>query len=227
MRQAVELIVFDWDGTLMDSAARIVSSLRVAASRVGLPCLPDARLRSIIGLGLDAAMADLYPLASVEQERELVRAYRQHFMHECQEEERLFEGVEQVLDSLNRTVPWLAVATGKSRAGLDRALCATGLEHYFPFTRCADEAPSKPNPQMLEDIMHSVAAEPASTLMVGDTEFDLAMAREAGVRSVGVTYGVHPSSRLLSQEPLCLIDTISQLPTLVEQLGLSAQGQGI
>ena len=225
MRRAVELIVFDWDGTLMDSAARIVSSLAVAASRVGLPRLPDAQLRGIIGLGLDAAITELYPQATVSQKQALVRAYRQYFMHECDEQERLFEGVEPVLDSLSRSVPWLAVATGKSRVGLDRALRTTGLGHHFPVTRCADEAPSKPHPQMLQDIMDSVVVEPAATLMVGDTEFDLAMARQAGVRSVGVTYGVHSASRLLSQQPLCLIDTILQLPALVERVGSSAQGQ--
>ncbi len=225
MRQAVELIVFDWDGTLMDSAARIASSLAVAASRVGLPRLPDARLRGIIGLRLDEAMAELYPQATLAQKQALVRAYRQYFMHECEEEERLFEGVEQVLDCLSRSVPWLAVATGKTRVGLDRALRTTGLGRHFPVTRCADEAPSKPHPQMLQDIMRSVAVKPVATLMVGDTEFDLAMARQAGVRSVGVTYGVHSGSQLLAHEPLCLIDTILQLPALVEQLGSSAQGQ--
>jgi phosphoglycolate phosphatase len=218
MKHPIDLIVFDWDGTLMDSAARIVACLQAAIAQTGLPALPARRLRGIIGLGLHEAMVELYPGEPAARLRGLADAYRQRYLTDRTLEERLFDGAERVVAGLAQSHLQLAVATGKSRPGLDRALDRTGLGRYFGATRCADEAPSKPNPHMLEDIMDFLGVEPGNTLMVGDTEFDLAMARSAGAHSVGVTYGVHPPERLRPHRPLRLIDTLEELPALMRDL---------
>jgi phosphoglycolate phosphatase len=218
MKRSIELVVFDWDGTLMDSAGRIVACLQAAIAQTGLPTLPVCRLRGIIGLGLHEAMAELYPRESPARLGGLADVYRRRFLSDRAREEQLFDGAERVVGELAQLDLQLAVATGKSRDGLDRALNRTGLGRYFGATRCADDAPSKPHPRMLEEIMDCLGVEPGNTLMVGDTEFDLAMARSAGAHSVGVTYGAHPSERLRPYAPLHLIDSLVELPGLVRGL---------
>jgi phosphoglycolate phosphatase len=211
MSESNQLIVFDWDGTLMDSEARIVACLRAAIEETGLPHLPDSALRNIIGLGLREALVTLYPAGSDQQHDALVQHYRHHFLDSNDTPSPLFEGADDLIRSLHAQGHFLAVATGKGRNGLDKVLQETALGEYFHYTRCADETHSKPHPQMLLDIMDWLGMEPSDSLMIGDTEFDLQMARSAGVKSLGVSYGVHEKARLLACEPLACLDSLNEV----------------
>lgn len=207
-----KLLVFDWDGTLMDSEARIVTCLERAARDIGAPVPARERLRDVIGLGMAEAVQHLYPQADPGFVRGFIDAYREHFLFRDNTPSTLFPGVREVLESLAAQGLLLAVATGKARRGLDRALEETGLEELFHATRCADETFSKPHPQMLQEIMTDLDTEAEATLMIGDTEYDMMMARNAGTRALAVSYGVHELDRLLSHDPVGHIDTITELP---------------
>ncbi len=196
MTKHYDLIVFDWDGTLMDSALHIVTSMQHAIRGLSLPARTDEQLRELIGLGLNDAFARLYPELNTAATLQLLSEYRQHFLNPPVPEARLFSGVQDTLSELMAQGYQLAVATGKSRRGLDRALSETGLGPLFVTSRCADECKSKPDPQMLEEILWECEVDPVRALMVGDTEYDVAMARSAGVRAVGVACGVHAPERL-------------------------------
>lgn len=205
-----ELIVFDWDGTLMDSAAMIVDSVQAAARDLGLEPPSDERARHIIGLGLEEALRYAMPELPEARYEGLVERYRHHYLSR-DHELVLFAGATALLEALAAQGRWLAVATGKSRHGLDRALEQSGLGAYFHGTRCADECHSKPHPQMLEELMAEFAVSPAQTLMIGDTTHDLQMAKNAGVDAVGVSYGAHERVALLAAEPRYLADSIADL----------------
>ena len=211
MSESNQLIVFDWDGTLMDSEARIVACLRAAIAETGLPHRPDAALRNIIGLGLREALVTLYPAGSDQQHDDLVKHYRHHFLDINDTPSPMFEGADDLIRDLHAQGHFLAVATGKGRRGLDKVLQETALGEYFHYTRCADETHSKPHPQMLLDIMDWLGMETSDTLMIGDTEFDLQMAQNAGVKSLGVSYGVHDKARLLACEPLACLDSLAEV----------------
>jgi phosphoglycolate phosphatase len=207
-----ELLVFDWDGTLMDSEAHIVECLAHAMTEVGEAPLPAAQLRQVIGLGLEQAIAGIMPDASETTVRRGVEAFRERFLAPEPTPSALFPGVETVLDELTGLGYRIAIATGKSRRGLDKVLKQTGLEPYFPVSRCADETFSKPHPQMLEEILTDLDTPPERALVIGDTEFDLLMAANAGTAAVGVSYGVHDEERLRRAEPLTILHQISALP---------------
>jgi phosphoglycolate phosphatase len=211
MSNSTQLIVFDWDGTLMDSEARIVACLRAAIEETGLPHRPNEALRNIIGLGLREALVTLYPEGSDQQHNDLVKHYRHHFLETNETPSPLFEGAESLIHELHGQGHFLAVATGKGRQGLDRVLEETALGEYFHYSRCADETHSKPHPQMLLEIMDWLGMEPSDTLMIGDTEFDLQMAHNAGVKALGVSYGVHAKERLLACEPLACLDSLAEV----------------
>jgi len=211
MAKHFKLLVFDWDGTLIDSQARIVSSFQMAITETGLAVRTAEQIRQIIGLGLDIAVATLYPQTSSEALTELIDRYRHHYLT-TNILSTPFPDVTMTLDHLKKSGYWLAVATGKSRAGLDRALAESGLTELFLTSRCADETFSKPHPQMLQEIMAELAIAPQETLMIGDTEYDLEMANNAQVASVAVTYGVHDKERLLACQPLACLDSLSALP---------------
>jgi phosphoglycolate phosphatase len=207
MTQRYELIVFDWDGTLMDSAARIVTCLQRAAADIGLPVPSVEASRDIIGLGLDQAMARLFPRIDRPGREALVAAYRGHWLDDRVAASPMFAGAAELIGDLHGAGYLLAVATGKSRRGLDRALAESGLGDCFHATRCADEAHSKPHPQMLEEILTDLDTACDATLMVGDTEYDMQMAASAGVGAVGVEHGVHTRERLLqSGAQACVAD---------------------
>lgn len=212
-----KLIIFDWDGTLMDSEARIVACLRAASQDAGLPMLDDQALRNIIGLGLREALVQLYPGASAAEHDALVRHYRTHFLQRNDTPTPMFEGAIGLLQDLHAAGHYLAVATGKGRQGLDRVLAESGTADYFHATRCSDEAGSKPNPQMLFDIMDYLGIEAADSLMIGDTEYDMQMARNAGMDALAVCYGVHDKRRLLACEPLACVDSLPDLQQWLEQ----------
>lgn len=207
-----KLLVFDWDGTLMDSEARIVTCLERAAQDIGAQVLARERLREVIGLGMTEAVLHLYPQADPPFVRRFIDAYREHFLSRDSTPSMLFPGAREVLEGLAAQGWLLAVATGKARRGLDRALQETGLEVLFHATRCADETFSKPHPRMLEEIMTDLDTEAEATLMIGDTEYDMMMARNAGTRALAVSYGVHELDRLLGHGPVGHIDAITQLP---------------
>nr|WP_276611712.1 HAD-IA family hydrolase [Thiorhodococcus mannitoliphagus] len=211
------MIVFDWDGTLMDSEARIVTCLQSAFLDLELTPPSAEAARDIIGLGLDEAMQQLMPSADARLRAELITRYRRHFLVTNQTPSVLFPGALEALKWVTERGYRLAVATGKSRMGLDRSLAETGLDTLFHATRCADETFSKPNPQMLLELMDELGVRPAQTLMVGDTEYDLQMARNAGVASLAVCYGVHSAERLLAQAPLACLDSLHVLPGWLDQ----------
>jgi phosphoglycolate phosphatase len=223
MSNGSKLIVFDWDGTLMDSEARIVTCLQAAIRDTGLPGRSPNELRNIIGLGLREALQTLYPEADEAVWDALVRHYRHHFLELDATPSPLFEGVEALLQKLQAQGHFLAVATGKGRHGLDKVLQETGLKNYFNYTRCADEAHSKPHPQMLLDIMAWLGATPDVTLMIGDTEYDIEMAHNAEVAALAVSYGVHDQQRLLAAGPLDCVSSFPELDTwLNNYLSLAA-----
>jgi phosphoglycolate phosphatase len=211
-----QLLIFDWDGTLMDSAARIVASMQTAARSVGIESPNGAAIRDIIGLGLHEALQQLYPGSDAAFAERLVQAYRQDYLYSAREQARLFAGADGVLETLLEQGYWLAIATGKSRTGLRQVLDHCGLGKLFYSTRTADETASKPDPQMLHEILEELDVPAKQALMIGDTTYDLEMASRAGVPALAVSYGVHALDRLLACAPLGHIDDIAQLPTWLQ-----------
>jgi len=210
------LLVFDWDGTLADSEMRIVAAARAAIDALGLPVRNHEQIRTIIGLAMSEACRALYPGMSTDLENRFIACYREYYLRTTASPVPLFPGAKVALEGLAARRYRLAVATGKGRRGLDRDIGNHGLEALFSVTRCADEAPSKPHPQMLVDIMEALDADPDETLMIGDTAYDLEMARSAGVASVAVASGVHGRERLLDLDPLVLLDSVIHLPGWLE-----------
>jgi phosphoglycolate phosphatase len=200
-----QLLVFDWDGTLMDSTAVIVASLQAACADIGLPVPSDERSQHIIGLGLYDALAYVLPGVSANLYPQIVERYGHHFrLREPQTP--LFAGAQALLQELHAAGHHLAIATGKSRRGLDRALEKTGLTPFFHATRCGEESASKPAPHMLMDLTTMLETAPGQTVMIGDTTHDLQMAANAGIESVAVSYGAHPRNQLLELKPLACLD---------------------
>ncbi len=210
MPKRFDLLVFDWDGTLMDSAAAISASLRAACSDLELTVPSDSEARFVIGLGLDDALAHILPGVAPAFYPKVVERYRHHFLLR-DSGTTLFPGAFETILELRDTGFMLAVATGKSRRGLDRALCASGLAPYFHATRCADEGFSKPHPGMLHELMEDLGTDSDKTLMIGDTTHDMAMAQNASVARLGAAYGAHPRDDLLPYDPVACVDHFSEL----------------
>lgn len=207
-----QLLVFDWDGTLVDSIGRIVESMRLAAAACELPLRSDTRIRGIIGLGLPEAIRTLYPeLRDPQLIERFRRLYSEHYLALEREPSRLFSGVREALECFRAEGYRLAVATGKSRHGLDRVLAGHGWLDYFDVTRCADETASKPDPLMLHEILAHCRVAPGRALMVGDSVFDLQMARNAGMDSVAVGYGAQALESLREHGPRLAIQEFSEL----------------
>lgn len=205
-----DLLVFDWDGTLMDSAGAIAFSIQAASRDVGLPVPSESEARHIIGLGLNEAIAALFPELPRADYAALVERYRHYYLAR-DTEIPLFAGAAETIAALHGAGFLLAVATGKGRRGLDHVFEQTGLGPYFHTSRCADECFSKPHPCMLLEIMDELGVPQAKTLMIGDTSHDLQMASNAGVSSVGVSYGAHPREGLLALSPLVCADNFGEL----------------
>ncbi len=211
MARDYRLVVFDWDGTVMDSAARIVACIEGTIADLGLEPRTKDQIRHIIGLSMGEAIETLYPGHDAPFRQRMIEGYRHHFLVADPTPSAPFDGAGETIAALHDAGYLLGVATGKSRRGLDEVLAKTGLGDYFHATRCADEAPSKPHPGMLEQLLDVLGTEPAATLMVGDTLFDLEMARNAGADAVAVTYGAHPRERLETAAPLAYLDDIREL----------------
>lgn len=209
-----ELIVFDWDGTLMDSAGKIVRTMQAAFTLAGAPEVSDSEVRDIIGLALDIAIERLLKVDFGEQSA-LVQEIMMHYrdLYTCSDGQApiLFDGVVDTLSSLVNSGYFLAVATGKSRRGLTRALAETGVGAYFDTSRCADECFSKPHPQMLHEIGEELGVESCRMIMVGDSEWDILMANNADVRSLGVSYGAHDADRLSQSGAFACLQDISEI----------------
>jgi len=204
------LLVFDWDGTLADSTALIAGCLQAACSDIGLPVPDGAAARHVIGLGLVDALRHVAPTLPRERYAELSAHYRDRYLAR-DGQIVLFDGVREMLDELDAAGHLLAIATGKSRAGLARALAQQRLADRFIATRCADECHPKPHPDMLLHLMDETGVEAASTLMIGDTTHDLELARNAGAAAVAMGHGAHRVDELARFAPLATVGSISEL----------------
>jgi phosphoglycolate phosphatase len=205
-----DLIVFDWDGTLFDSTALIVRCIQAACRDLGVPVPSNEAAAYVIGLGLHDALQHAVPGLSPQRYPELGRRYRHHYFRE-QHELTLFEGIPALLQALRERQHLLAVATGKSRQGLNEALQHAALHGLFDATRTADETLSKPHPQMLMELMAELGVDAERTLMIGDTTHDLQLAANAGTASVAVAYGAHEPARLTGHEPLHVAHSVGEL----------------
>jgi phosphoglycolate phosphatase len=210
MPKQFDLLIFDWDGTLMDSAGVIVDSIQRACEDIGLPTPGERESRQIIGLGLIQALQALLPDLPADDYPRLVERYRHHYLGR-DAQIPLFAGVADGIRALHESGFTLAVATGKSRIGLERALEASGLGACFAGTRCADQTHSKPHPAMVLELIDELGANPARTLVIGDTSHDLLMAANAGVASLGVTYGAHEADDLHPHAPVALMGSFAEV----------------
>ncbi|MEO1891916.1 HAD-IA family hydrolase [Alloalcanivorax venustensis] len=212
---AYQLVIFDWDGTVMDSTGRIIACMHQAGADLCLPVLEDDAVREIIGLGLPEALRTLYPGIGDRDLERMRERYAVHFVAAEASPSRLYPGARETLAALRAAGLRLAVATGKSRKGLERVWASSGLGDSFDASRCADETHSKPHPAMVTELLTELGVAPERALVVGDTSFDLQMARDAGVDRVAVSYGAHPVDRLMNFHPLAVIDALPQLLPLL------------
>ncbi|TFV90298.1 HAD family hydrolase [Oxalobacteraceae bacterium OM1] len=215
-RKQFDLIVFDWDGTLMDSTGTIVKCIQAAARDLGLP-VPDNRAAAyVIGLGLQEAMQAALPGLDAKLYPRIVERYRYHYLAKDQGL-TLFDGVPEMLADLSQQGYFLAVATGKSRVGLNRALDAGKLLSAFDATRCADETFSKPHPAMLHELTRELGQDIGRTVMIGDTTHDLQMAVNAGAAGIAVHYGAHPAPELAALNPVFAANSVAELHTWLNE----------
>ncbi|HYB51574.1 MAG TPA: HAD-IA family hydrolase [Burkholderiaceae bacterium] len=202
-----DVVVFDWDGTLVDSTSAIAQAILQAAADVGTPVPDPAKASHVIGLGLAQALAGVVPHLPPERFAEFAARYREHYSR-SEGRIQLFEGAAELLQTLRERNVRLAIATGKTLLGLQRALKNAGLQEYFCALRCADQTHPKPHPAMLEELAQELDADRASMLMIGDTTHDLLMASSAGVAAVAVCYGAHARAELERLAPLALFDSL-------------------
>ncbi|MDT3282879.1 HAD-IA family hydrolase [Shewanella sp. SP1S1-7] len=228
-----DLVIFDWDGTLMDSIGKIITCIENMARALQLPIPSESDIRDIIGLSMTEALRVLFPqglnlsASSVysqpqhpknafgqgkdDQYQQMRAEFKAQYLHLDATPTPLFAQAPLLIDELHTQGYQLAVATGKARAGLDRVFEQTGLGRYFVASRCADEVHSKPHPEMISSLLKELNIAPSRALMVGDSLLDLTMAANAGIDSVGVTYGAHSAETLLRAKPIALIDSPAQL----------------
>ena len=218
LRQHYDLLVFDWDGTLMDSTGAITGAIQAACRDMGLPVPTREQASYVIGLGLNDALRHAAPDLPMADYPKLAQSYRKHYFA-LDETLILFDGVLDLLRDLKTAGYGLAVATGKSRLGLNRAMDRPELRGLFDTTRTAEESFSKPHPAMLQEIMAEMGVDPARTVMVGDTTHDLQMARNAACDAVGVSYGAHPAEHLETLDPVALARSVPELRGFFEQRG--------
>jgi phosphoglycolate phosphatase len=211
MNNKYKLLIFDWDGTLIDSEATIVSCMQAAIELEGMEIRSYDEIRNIIGLGLEEAIQSLFPEADDFLVTSLVESYRSFFFSDDSPQSQLFPGAKQAIQTLTEAGYLLAIATGKSRRGLDKELGSSDLEEYFPITRTAEETFSKPHPMMLDEIVVDCNVEVDEALMIGDSEYDLQMANNINMDCLAVTCGVHEQERLLEQNPVGLVHSAADI----------------
>lgn len=212
-----QLLIFDWDGTLSDSAAQIVGAMQMAIRGLKLPERSDDSIRELIGLGLSEGMQKLYPELDLSSLMQLLKGYRAQWLSEGAGEAPLFKGALEALRGLHGAGHTLSIATGKSRRGLDRSLAHHAeVKRLVSSSRCADETASKPDPLMLRELLAHHELQPEQALMIGDTEYDMEMARSIGMHALGVACGVHAAERILKAGAQALISDVSRLPAWLE-----------
>jgi len=216
MGKRYDLIVFDWDGTVMDSTAVIAGSIQAACRDLGLPVPSDEAARHVIGMGLKDALRYAVPDATEDRYDQLVARYRRHFLAQ-DASIPLYPGARETIAGLRDNGISLAVATGKSRNGLDRALHSSNMGNYFHASRTADETFSKPHPAMLLELMDELDIKPERTLMVGDTTHDLQMAANAGVDALALTHGAHPEEHLSMLKTVAMLGNFDELHGWLEE----------
>ena len=219
MAPLIRLVVFDWDGTLIDSIGAIVSCTEAALEELELDPVPPERIRTLIGLGVAESVVHLCPGADDRVVVDLVHTYRRLWYSTYQSRPELFPGAEAAVRGLSERGAFVAIATAKPRRGLRADLQMTGMEGIFHATRTGDEAPGKPNPTMLVELLDELGVRATEALMVGDTTHDLQMAQNAGVPGVGVTSGGHPAVELSKHEPLTCLAMVAELPAWLEDRG--------
>ncbi|MGQ0443480.1 MAG: HAD family hydrolase [Methylophilaceae bacterium] len=210
MKKQFDLIVWDWDGTLADSAGMITDAVVQAAQQVGLPALNPKAARNIIGLGLRESIHALFGDIPAEQAQALAKQYTANY-YAGEQDIPLFAGAKELITELHRRGYKQAVATGKGRRGLNLALERSGLSHYFHATRTVDECFSKPHPQMLDELMDHLVTTPERTVMIGDTNYDLQMAQNARVPALAVTFGAQTVDKLVMYNPIVILNEFSEL----------------
>lgn len=209
----------------MDSVPRIVSCMQKMAQQTGLPVPAESAVKDIIGLSLWVALERLFDCYDPAEQQRLIAVYRELYVHTDATPSPMFPRAQEVLAELHGQGYLLAVATGKARQGLERAWRETNTGHYFSASRCADEAMSKPHPQMLNDILSNTGVLPEQAVMIGDSQFDLQMANNAGIASAGVTWGVHDAARLQQETPLEVFSQLEQMPVWLAQTKRTGLGQ--
>lgn len=215
MSQNIELVIFDWDGTLFDSVGQIVASLQYAAQQFEQPLTDDAA-KSIIGLGLPEVMQILFPQVP-DLQPDILQCYADHYVANSKGD-AWFSGVAELLADLKQQGLKLAVATGKSRKGLDRVLSQTNSHQIFDITRAASETKSKPDPLMLQEILVELDVAVECAIMVGDTSYDLEMARNLNMPRIGVSYGVHSIETLQQYQPLTIAHNVQDLHVYLQNV---------
>ncbi|GGB64805.1 HAD-IA family hydrolase [Shewanella inventionis] len=206
--KAFDLIIFDWDGTLMDTVGKIVSCMQSVAQELMLPVPTEQQVRDVIGLSLPNIMPILF--SQHHDHQQIIDCYRRHHLA-SDYPTPLFDGVEELIKQLHEAGYLLAIATGKAREGLDRVLELTGLGQYFHASRCASDAQSKPHPEMLHALLGYFDVAANKAIMVGDSIHDLTMANNAKMASIGVSYGAHDEVTLSPLKPLAIVDRVSAI----------------
>ncbi len=216
LAQRCELVIFDWDGTVVDSTPTIAQAILNACSDIGVHVKDPQSASYVIGLGLQDALSRVAPGLTHQQQQALVDRFRHHYLSRDQSL-RPFEGMTEVLQTIKNSGLPLAVATGKSRVGLERAFDATGTRHFFDTSRCADETDPKPAPTMVLEICQELVIDPKAVLVIGDTTHDIFMAKSAGASALAVGYGAHRKEDLLQANPVALMQSVTELHDWVKQ----------
>ncbi len=211
MNKRYDLVIFDWDGTLMDSVGRIVSSMRAAAADAGLNVPTEQAVKGIVGLSLHEVYDILFPGAPEAYLDKLKDAYRQHYVELDATPTPLFDGALETIDFLKLNGFQIAVATGKARPGLQRVWNDINMNGVFDASRCADECMGKPHPQMVLELLHETRTDPSRAIVVGDTSYDMEMAQRANVARVAALYGAHHADLLLPFSPVKQLDNLIDL----------------
>ncbi|MBQ4829772.1 HAD-IA family hydrolase [Alteromonas sp. CI.11.F.A3] len=206
-----KLVIFDWDGTLMDSADKIINCMQIAAKLCEMPVPSADAVSHIIGISLKPAIKQLFGIDDDALAERLVLAYKEAFVSHDATPCPLFNDVQELLLALKAEGATLAVATGKARRGLDRAWLQTETGHFFSASRCADDAQSKPSPDMLLQILDELKISAHDAVMIGDTTYDMQMAKSIGMRRIGVSYGVHAQVHLEALAPETIVHSIGEL----------------
>ncbi|WP_286232533.1 HAD family hydrolase [Thalassotalea sediminis] len=210
-----QLVIFDWDGTLMDSIARIISSVQQLAMSENLALPNEDAIKGIIGLSLDEALTTLFPNADSHDVEQLKRGYKKHYVDLDPTPAPIYDYAHQLLSGLKNRGKFLAVATGKAREGLHRVWQEAALCDYFDSSRCGCECTSKPHPDMIEQLLEEFNIAPENAVMIGDSILDMEMAKRAGVDSIGVTHGVHEREKLSLYSPTAIVNSLQEIEELI------------